>query len=172
MPKTTVPTPLLRRLLEGERTWGGLDASNGHGVARYRLVVYPPGLSRDERISLRLWRAFPVWGLGLWLLIQAPLMAAGATALAMIAATGISLTVGAVLFLRAGSARRQVRTLTAVRTVEPRDAEPTADYVELQTNVERLIHADERLTAGEITAVEHEAETWRVYDRIGAAHTS
>jgi hypothetical protein len=171
MPKTTVPTPLLRKLLEGERTWGGLDVSNGHGIARYRLVVHPPGLSRDERISLRLWRAFPVWGLGLWLLIQAPLMAAGATALAIGAATGISLAVGAVLLLRAGHSRREVRTLTAVRTTE-RDAEPSVDYIELQAQVERLVHADERLAAGEITAVEHEAETWRVYDRIGTAHTS
>lgn len=160
MPKTS--TPLLRRLLEGERTWGGLEVSRGQGIARYRLVVYPPGLTRDERVALRLWRAFPVWGLGLWLLIQAPLMAAGFITFAMAAATVTYLVVCAVLMMRTGQSRRRVRTLTAVQM----SATPTAECDELRDYAEPLLRADNRLAAGEITAVAHEAEIWRVYDRM------
>lgn len=154
--------PLLRKFLEGDRTWGGLEISNSQGVARYRLVMYPPGLNRDDRIALRLWRGFPVWGLGLWLLVQAPVMATGATELALAVATATYLIAGAVLLASAGRTRRNVRTMSATRTPGGVDA----DYDTLRALAERLVGADARLAAGELSAVQYEAEMWRVYDAM------
>ena len=37
------------------------------GVTRYRLVIYPPGISETERRRLRVWRGWPMWGALLWI---------------------------------------------------------------------------------------------------------
>ena len=38
------------RLLDGERPWGAVDIlPDRYGVTRYRLVVYPPGISDTDR---------------------------------------------------------------------------------------------------------------------------
>ena len=159
---------LLRALLDGERTWGGLEVSDGrYGVARYRLTVYPPGLGRDERIPLRLWRAFPIWGLALWLVLQVTLMTAASPGVALAVATGTCLAAGFAVMAMAGRVRGQVRTMTVVRMVGVRDLDALAAYYELGALAERLIRADTRLASGELTTVEHEAEVWRVYTRMG-----
>lgn len=162
MSTALVRGPLLRKLLEGERTWGGLAISTSRGAATYRLVMYPPGLDRNERIALRLWRGFSVWGLGLWLLVQAPLMATGETGLALAVATGTYLAAGAVVMAGAGSSRREVRTVTVTRTGDGDDAE----YDALRSLAERLVSVDNRLAAGDLSAVRYEAEMWRVYDAM------
>ena len=60
-----------RRLLDGGRTWGSLDVSpSRYGVTRHRLVVFPPGISSDERVLLRLWRAWPIWATLMWLVME------------------------------------------------------------------------------------------------------
>jgi hypothetical protein len=38
------------RLLDGDQPWGSIDIRpDRFGVTRYRLVVYPPGISESER---------------------------------------------------------------------------------------------------------------------------
>lgn len=165
---TTSP---LRDLLDGERTWGSLEVSSGHGVARHRLVVYPPGLARDDRIALRLKRGYSVWGLGLWLVLTACLMAVTSPWGAVVGATVTWLVVGAVLRLAAGRVRGDVRSMSVVRMLAVEDPATTARYNELRRHAEHLVRADARLSAGELTAVEHEAEVWRVYDRLGGSDT-
>lgn len=162
-------TPLLRKLLDGERTWGSLEISDArYGTARYRLVVYPPGLHRDERIPLRLWRAFPIWGLAVWLVMQVFLMAAVSTGTALAVSTGTVLAAGAVVLAMAGPARGAVRTLTVLRMVGIHDPEILARHLEFRVLAERLVRADALRAAGEMSTVEHEAEVWRVYEAIGA----
>lgn len=164
----SIRAPLLRKLLDGARTWGDLEISDGrYGVARYRLTVYPPGLGRDERIPLRLWRAFPIWGLTLWLVLQVALLAAASPGVALAVSTGTCLVAGLTVMAMAGRVRGDVRTMTVVRIVGISDPDISAAHHELSDLAGRLIRADARLAAGLLTTVEHEAEVWRVYDRMG-----
>src|ERR1700709_2459043 len=44
-------------VLDGRHGWGSLDISpTRHGVTRYQLVVFPPGIDMVERRLLRAWR--------------------------------------------------------------------------------------------------------------------
>ena len=55
-------TRWLHRIIDGERVWGSVEAWPGrHGLKRYRLVVFPPGITATERRRLRLSRARPLW---------------------------------------------------------------------------------------------------------------
>ena len=45
------------RLIDGDRPWGSIDIKpDRFGVTRYRLVVYPPGISESERRRVRVAR--------------------------------------------------------------------------------------------------------------------
>jgi hypothetical protein len=163
-------TPLLRRLLDGGRTWGALELSaSRYGVTRYRLVVFPPGISGDERIVLRVWRHFPVWGLASWLLADVTLMTVVSPGHALAFATGGCAAIGAVMMALTGHTRHLVRRLTVVRTVGVNDPTVGPRLDELRTLAERLTNADARLAAGELTTVDHEAEVWRVYEQMPAS---
>jgi uncharacterized protein DUF6611 len=132
-------------------------------------VVFPPGISADERIVLRLWRTFPVWGLASWLLAEVTLMTIVGPGQAFAFATGGCAAIGAVTMALAGHTRHRVRTLTVVRMVGVNDPQAGPRLDELRTLIERLNIADARLAAGELTTVDHEAEVWRVYDAMSAA---
>lgn len=163
----STPTLLVRRLVDGRHTWGDLEISDGrYGVSRYRLVVYPPWLSRDQRIPLRLLRTYPMWGLALWVTLEVILMARISPGDALAISTLAALTAGAVAFAMAGSARAAVRTLTVVRMTGVRDVDILAKHLEFRLLAKRLLHADARRATGEMSAVEHEAEVWRVYDAM------
>jgi hypothetical protein len=172
MTQTTQAThkPLLRRLLDGGRTWGSLEISaSRYGVTRYRLVVFPPGIAGDERIALRLWRTFPVWGVAAWLLTEVTLISVVGPGEAFAFATGGCVAAGAVVMALAGHTRHRVRTLTVVRMVGVNDPLSGPRLDELRTLTERLTNADAGLAAGELTTVAHEAEVWRVYDLMPAS---
>jgi hypothetical protein len=155
----TLHQPRWRRLLDGGRTWGALDVSlSRYGVIRHRLVVFPPGLSPDERMLLRVWRSWPIWGTLTWLTLQTVLMNTIGPGPAFATSTGVCLGSGAVAMAMTGATRCGVRTLTVVRMVER--------YSELYALAEELAEADRRLAAGESTCVEHEAVVWRVYDHM------
>lgn len=169
---TTLPTRSgrtpLRALLEGAQAWGNLEVSDGrYGVARYRLTVYPPGLTREDRIALRLWRTFSIWGLGLWLLVEVSLMTVLAPWTAVAVTTVGCLIVGAAVLARAGRHRHGVRTLATALVTGAHDPHAVASHRMLCDLADRLRRADARFAAGELTAVEHEAQVWAVYDRIG-----
>ena len=55
------------RLIDGDRPWGSIDIRpDRFGVTRYRLVVYPPGISESERRRVRAARGWPLWGALVW----------------------------------------------------------------------------------------------------------
>jgi len=59
------------RLLDGDRPWGSLDIRpDRFGVTRYRLVVYPPGISQSERRRVRVARGWPLWGALVWVMCE------------------------------------------------------------------------------------------------------
>ncbi len=164
-------TPAVRRfhpILDGRRTWGALDVSlTRHGVTRFRLTVFPPGIDPADRRLLRAWRGWPSWGAVLWLLTQVLLGGSTTPATAFGIATALYLGIGAVLFARVASVRGHVRGLCVVRIAGYADPRAAATYAQLRALAAELDDLDARLRAGALSAVEHEAAWWRVYDQLG-----
>lgn len=161
-----------RRLLDGGHTWGSLQVSpTRYGITRYRLVVFPPGTSADDRMLLRIWRAWPTWGMATFLILEILLVPAiGAVAALWISAT-VFLGAGAVVMAMTATTRGDVRTMTAIRRAGVHDPLAAEQFVEFYGLAHDLVEADGRLAAGEIQPVEHELLVWRVYDRMAdAAH--
>lgn len=168
----TTTRPRWRRVLDGGHTWGSLQVSpTRYGITRYRLAVFPPGISADDRMLLRIWRAWPTWGMATFLILEILLVPAlGAVAALWISAT-VFLGAGAVVMAMTAATRGDVRTITAVRQAGVHDPLAAEQFVEFYGLAHALVEADGRLTAGEIQPVEHELLVWRVYDRLAdAAH--
>src|SRR5882757_9769996 len=112
----TIQKPRWRRLLDGGRTWGSLDISRSrYGVTRHHLVVFPPGISPDERTLLRLWRSWPIWGTLTWLTLEIFLVPTIGSLPALAISSGICLGAGALAMAMTGANRTRVRTLSVVR---------------------------------------------------------
>ena len=156
----------MERLLDGGRTWGCLDVAAGrYGVIRYRLVVFPPGITREQRILLRIWRAYPVWGFATWLAALA-LTSTASPGAAFVISTGVCVSAGAVALALAGDTRGKVRSMIVLRMVGVNDAAFAEQYEELRTLAYLLTDADARHAAGTLSRVDHESAVWRVYDRM------
>lgn len=173
MSHSTQPThaPLLQRLLDGGHTWGSLTVSPPrYGVSRYRLVVFPPGLSPEDRMLLRAWRTWPMWGVAVFLgleILLPPVLGPGP---ALWLAAAVSLGAGAALMAMTGAHRREVHAMSVVRTACADDAQVAARYADLHAMADELAVADRKLAEGQIGAVEHELAVWGVYDRMADAH--
>jgi hypothetical protein len=169
--KRSEPTPAVRRrtsILDGRRTWGALEVSpTRHGVTRFRLTVFPPGIDPADRRLLRAWRGWPSWGAVLWLLTQVLLGGSTTPAVAFGLATALYLGIGAVLFARVASVRGQVRGLCVLRIAGYADPRAAASYAQLCSLAAALDDIDARLHQGALTAVEHEAAWWHLYDQLG-----
>ena len=160
-------TPLVRRLLDSGRDWGALDVSASRcGIARYHLALFPPGISPNERIVLRLWRTWPIWGAVTWLVLEIVLMAVVGSVPALVISTSIGLGAGAALLAMTRRTRREVRVLTVLRIAGIHDPSVQDALEELSTRALALREADARLAAGDLSAVEHEAAVWRVYEAM------
>jgi hypothetical protein len=159
-----------RRALDGDRRWGSLDIRpDRFGVTRYRLVVFPPGISDAERRQVRVARGWPMWGALVWVFCEIWFSHAMGPWTGLAASTSIYLGLGLVATAKAGDARTQVRTIGAM--VMAGYPDPTASVVrhQIETFAGALMEADERLARGEISATAHEMTWWRVYDLMGPA---
>jgi hypothetical protein len=158
-------------MMDGEYRWGSIDIWPGrHGVHRYRLVVFPPGISGGERRLLQLRRTWPMWGAVLWLL-SAICLAGRPTPWAAIGlATVVYLGTGAIVFVMARRLRSRIRTLGALMIDGRSDRRSAAAYAELESLVNTLRDADAKRTEGRLSAVAHEAVCWHVYDRLAPGH--
>src|SRR5258708_26985110 len=55
------------RVIDGDRPWGSIDIRpDRFGVTRYRLVVYPPGITESERRLVRVAPGRPLGGARVW----------------------------------------------------------------------------------------------------------
>ena len=90
------------------------------------------------------------------------------------AAFGIStmayLGVEAMLIGRVGALRRQVRKLSVDVIASHTDRHSSAIYAEIKALVRTLANADAMRAQGQMTAIDHEAAWWRVYDRLRPGH--
>ena len=81
-----------------------------YGVRRYRLIIYPAGTTTADRRLARLWRGWPISGAVLGLLAVMLLGNVAASPDAVLAfAVAAYVSIGALLFLRAGPARVRVQ---------------------------------------------------------------
>jgi hypothetical protein len=168
----TIRPALLRRVLDGGHSWGSLDVSPPrYGVSRHRLVVFPPGISADDRVLLRAWRTWPIWGVAVFLVLQIVLIQLFSSGAALTFSAGIALGAGGVIMAMTGAHRSQVRTMSVVRTACADDLLVAERFAELQSLVETLATADHALAEGTIDAVEHELAVWYVYERMADGGT-
>lgn len=159
-----------RHLLDRGATWGALAVSPPrHGVTRYRLVVFPPGISAEGRILLRAWRAWPVWGMTLFFVLEILLVPAVGANLALGISAVLFLGAGATLAVMTRTTRSAVRSLSAVRMAGTDGTPLNAGFAELTSLARDLERADRALADGEIASVAHEFLVWRVYDRMTCA---
>jgi hypothetical protein len=161
---------LLSCLLDGDRPWGSIDVRpDRFGVTRYRLLVYPPGISRTERRRVRVARSWPLWSVATWSVAQIYLGGVLDPWIAIALSIGFALGVGAIVAAVAGYQRKQVRTMTAAVMVGRPDLSATAERDTIQRLGVRLIRADKALADGTLNAVEHESVWWGVYDEMARA---
>lgn len=158
------------RLLDGAHPWGFFDVMVGrYGLQRYRLVVFPPGITVADRRLLRLWRTWPVGG-GL-LAVLAGMLIGGVVAPAgvtFLVAAAAYLGVGAALFVLTAGERAGVRSMSLVLLagfVEPEERRARREWEIL---VMVLTRADSMLHSGAIDFAQHETLWWQAYDSLGA----
>ncbi|WP_123023224.1 DUF6611 family protein [Mycolicibacterium stellerae] len=158
------------QLLDGENRWGFVRIQvDRFGVTRYRLVVYPPGISDVERRRLRVWRGAPIWGAALWVLSEIFLQQLIGSWTALAVCTGGVLALAGVAMAKAGEARSMVRSmgvvtmpgLTEVTTMQSREA--------LLAMAMALTAADERVDEKRMSPLDHEALWWQVYEKLAPA---
>jgi hypothetical protein len=83
-------------------------------------------------------------------------------------AVTVYVSIGALLFLRAGPARVRVRSMSIILMPRAADTRARRRHVEWQNLVHMLTRADHLLRTGAISLVEHETTWWEAYDRLEA----
>src|SRR4051812_3212103 len=152
-----------QRVLAGERRWGAMEVRpDRFGVTRYRLMVYPPGISESERRRVRVARGWPLWGALMWVVSEIFLnqMTGPWTTLAI--STSLVVGLGTVAMI-------MVKTAFVAVLAGHRDPVTMAERDRLQNLAGVLMAADELLARGELSESAHELVWWRVYDRMGPA---
>ena len=158
------------RLLDGDRAWGSLEIRpDRFGLTRYRLVVFPPGISEAERRRVRVARGWPLWGAVVWVLCEICLSQTTGAWTAVIISTAVYAGLGVVTTTRAGDQRRRVRTVGAMAMAGQPDPVASALVHNLKHLACILLEADDLLARGEISPTTHEMTWWRVYDRMAPA---
>lgn len=157
--------PKRSRILDGEHVWGSIDISlHRHGFRSYRLVVFPPGINPSERRHLRMWRAWPTWGLLCWLVLLVGSGSVLSPWAALASSTTVYLAAGVVVRALSGKVRSRVRTLRVVQIQGHVDETWAAKYALLERMVHLLANADALREQGRLSVVDHEVTWWRVYD--------
>jgi hypothetical protein len=155
------------QLLDGDRMWGSVSVRpDRFGVTRYRLVVYPPGISQTERRRVRAARGWPLWGAAVWIIAQAYLSNVLNPWTALAVSIGVTLALGFAAVSLAAPQRTQVRTISAAILAGYPDLGSNAARGTIQRLGVRLIRADESLADGGLTAAEYESIWWSVYDEM------
>jgi Family of unknown function (DUF6611) len=158
-------------LLDGGHLWGSFDAMIGrYGLRRYRLTVFPPGITAADRRLLRAWRGWPVGGAAVALLATMCLSEVILTPMTtLVVCAGVYVVVGAALFVMSAAPRTQVRPLSVILIDGYSDPRSEAMYAEWEAVIEMLATADEMRERGELSSVEYEAMWWHAYNRVGVA---
>ncbi len=160
-------------MLDGENRWGFVRIQiDRFGMTRYRLVVYPPGISDAERRRLRVWRGAPLWGAALWIVAEILLQQVTGPWTALAMSTGLVATFAAVALARSGTTRTQVRAIGVVTMAGHTDATLTSARDDLLSMGMALTAADDRVDDGLMSALDHEALWWQVYDQLATSSST
>jgi hypothetical protein len=155
------------RLLDGDRPWGSIDIRpDRFGVTRYRLVVYPPGISECERRRVRAARGWPLWGALVWVTCEIFLNNMTGPWTAFAVSTAACLGSGVVAVMMSGAPRTRVRTIGAMVMAGHHDPISVAARDGLEELAAILMDADDRLASGQISPLQHEMVWWQVYDKM------
>ena len=159
-----------QRVLAGERRWGAMEIRpDRFGVTRYRLMVYPPGISESARRRVRVARGWPLWGALMWVVSEIFLNQITGPWTTLAISTALVVGLGTVATIRAGDPRRMVKTVFVAVLAGHRDPVTMAERDRLENLAGVLMEADELLARGELSESAHELVWWRVYDRMGPA---
>lgn len=155
------------RLLDGDRPWGSLDIRpDRFGVTRYRLVVYPPGISETERRLVRVARGWPLWGALVWVVCEIFFTNLTGPWTAVAVSTAACLGSGAVVYAMAGALRTGVRAIVVTVMVGYHHPASAAARDRIEELAATLMEADDRLASGQMSALQHEMVWWQVYDQM------
>lgn len=158
------------QLLDGENRWGFVRIQiDRFGVTRYRLVVYPPGISDVQRRRLRVWRGAAIWGAALWVVSEIFLQQLVGPWTALAVSTGGVLALAAVAMAKAGETRTMVRGMGAVTMPGLTDVATLRSRDELLVMAATLTAADERVDEERMSPLDHEALWWQVYEKLAPA---
>jgi hypothetical protein len=161
------------RVLDGDRPWGSIDVRpDRFGVTRYRLVVYPPGISESERRRVRVARGWPLWGAVLWVAGEIWLSHVTDPWTALAISTAAYVGSGLVAVAMAGAPRTRVRTMAAMVMAGYHDPASAIARDRLENMASALLEADDRLARGLITPADHEMVWWRVYQQMDAGRST
>ena len=157
------------RLLDGAHSWGSRGQRSTGTVSPLSPDHYPPDASTTDRRRARLWRAWPITGAALMLLgVMVFGNAAASPDTVLTVAVAAYLSIGALLFLRAGPHRVRARSMSIILMPNTADVQEQRRYTQWRTLVDMLTNADRMLTTRAISPVEHEATWWEAYDRVEA----
>src|ERR1700752_3685768 len=155
------------RLLDGDQPWGSIDIRpDRFGVTRYRLVVYPPGISDSERRRVRVARGWPLWGALVWVTCEIFLVNLTGPWTALAISTAAFLGAGLVAFAMAGAPRTGVRTVGAMVMAGHNDPISTAARNRVEGLAATLLEADELLMSGHISATQYEMVWGEGYEQM------
>jgi hypothetical protein len=161
------------RLLDGDRPWGSIDVRpDRFGAVRYRLVVYPPGISESERRRVRVARGWPLWGALLWVAGEIWLSHVTGPWTALAISTAAYVGSGLVAMAMAGEPRTRVRTMAAMVMAGHHDPASVAARDKLETLAGYLLEADDRVKRGELSVADHEMTWWRVYEQMNSGRAA
>ena len=148
-------------MLDSNRAWGTFQVGcSRYGLRTCRLIVYPPGIDRRERLTLRAWRAWPIVGGVLCVLGIVMCLPAVGAALCVFAAY---LVIGLVLAHAARRSRRRVREEFAI---EDSSLDDGGRAVHVRRLAALLDRADSAADAGTLTPVQYECVWAYVYARV------
>lgn len=157
-------------LLDGDFPWGAvISAPSRYGATQQRLIVYPPGITKQSRRWLRAWRGWPLWGGFLWFVLQVYLQQMMSPWHATAISCSVCAGAGMAAFVMAGDTRRQVRIFNncvSAGTENPELLESQRTFRLLTTT---LMTAHAQHHRGELSTVDYERIWWNVYDAMALA---
>ena len=158
------------QLLDGENRWGFVRIQiDRFGVTRYRLVVYPPGISDVQRRRLRIWRGAAHLGSSAVGGVRDPPSGFDRTVDRACVLHRRRLALAAVAMAQAGETRTMVRSMGVVTMPGLTEVATMHSRHELLAMAMTLTAADERVDEERMSPLDHEALWWQVYEKLAPA---
>jgi hypothetical protein len=153
------------RRVQGTHEWGAyFHTVERYGVVRRQVIVYPPGISPVERRWLRAWRAWPVVGVAVVLMVAVALSDVVPPSAGMGVGLASALAVGGLLAHRARRTRRRVRSLGGIEVPGMPDPVVRRRFRGALAIADDLAVAEEAWRRGELPRVGYEQVWHAAYD--------